>query len=130
MEKATAESVRKRSMERLGETRETESNSEKARKKQRMSPQSDAVEYLREKNENEFDVRKKEIELKESALDMKEREQALREKECEGRKNSTEGREERENMFVLLLQQQMIQQQQIIEEIRKQNELMTSLLKK
>ena len=36
-------------MERLSETRERESNAEKARKKQRMSPQSDAVEYLREK---------------------------------------------------------------------------------
>ena len=130
MEKVTAESVRKRSMERLSETREIESNAEKARKKQRMSPQSDAVEYLREKNQKEFDVRKKEIELKERSLDIKEREQALREKEYEDRKNELQGREERENTMVLLLQQQLLQQQQIIEEIRKQNELMMGLLKK
>ena len=130
IEKVTGESVRNRSMERLSETRERESNSEKVRKKQRMSPQSGAVEYLRDKNEKEFDVRKKEIELKERALDLKEKEQALREKEYEDRKNDMQGREERENKIVLLLQQQLIQQQQIIEEIRKQNELMMGLLKK
>ena len=51
MEKATAESVRKRSIERLSETRERESNAEKAGKKQRMSPQSYALEYVREKSQ-------------------------------------------------------------------------------
>ena len=54
MEKATAESVRKRSMERLSEARERESNAEKAREKQKMSPQSDAVEYLREKSQKDL----------------------------------------------------------------------------
>ena len=64
-----------------------ESNGEKAREKQKMTPQSDAVEYLREKSQKEFDVRKKEIELKERELNIKEREQALKEKDYEDRKN-------------------------------------------
>eukprot|EP00794_Sanderia_malayensis_P002776 gene2776-3212_t len=130
MEKETAESVRKRSMERLGETREREKSLEKGEKKQKLGQQFEAIQYLKEKNNKEFELRKKEMDLKERELAIKERKQALREKEYEDRCSEKQGKEERENALVILLQQQLIQQQQIIEEMKKQNELIMNIVQK
>eukprot|EP00794_Sanderia_malayensis_P019635 gene19635-21577_t len=79
MEKETT-GARKRCMERLGETRERERSSKKARKNQKSRGQSEPVHYLREKSDKEFDLRKRKMELKKMELAMEERKQALREK--------------------------------------------------
>ena len=56
VEKETAESVRKRSMERLAETRERESP-ENATKRKRLSGGRETMEYLKEKNQKENEMR-------------------------------------------------------------------------
>ena len=70
-EKETAENVRKRSMERLAETRDRESpESAKKRKKNSLG---DMVEYLREKNERELKIKREELELKKREMALKKR---------------------------------------------------------
>ena len=59
--KETAENVRKRSMERLSQIRERE-RPESAKKKEKSFP-GDTVEYLKEKSEREFEIKREEIEL-------------------------------------------------------------------
>ncbi len=72
-ERVTAEDVRKRSMERLGETKEREKGNEK--KKQRRS---NCLEYFKEKHDD------KEIELRREEIKLRKREMAIKEKEVVG----------------------------------------------
>lgn len=69
-EKASAEEVRKQAMERLGKTqkRNADSGEEKSKKYRKRS--SDAVEYLKEKFQEEKELRKEEIELKRNEQQM------------------------------------------------------------
>ena len=62
-----AESVWKRSMERLSEI-STRKNLARAKKRQKMNENSEAVEYLREKSAKEGELKEKEPELKEKKL--------------------------------------------------------------
>lgn len=68
-EKASAEEVRKQAMERLGKTeKKCRFGGKKSNKYRKRS--SDAVEYLKEKFQEEKDLRKKEIELKRNEQQM------------------------------------------------------------
>ena len=74
-QKATAEAVRKQSVERYSETRkrEAEENGEPSSCKKRRSG-NDTVSYLREKSQVEFDLRKQELEIKRRSLKSNARE--------------------------------------------------------
>jgi len=132
-ERETAENVRKRSMERWSETSKRE-NLARAKKRQKMNANSEAVEYLREKSAKECELKEKELELKEKKLLMMEKEQQhkfeLERKEHDERMKDLKMRQERENNLLLIMQQQLLQQQQLVEEIKKQNQLMLSLINK
>ena len=66
-EKATAEGIRTKAMERMGQTKKRKSEEDdfeiKKEKKRRRSG-SEAIEFLQEKSEKEMELREKEIELK------------------------------------------------------------------
>ena len=132
-ERETAEDVRKRSMERLSETQKRD-RAEREKKRRKENTQSDAVQYLKEKSDKEFEIREKELELKERKLQFKERKQQfkfeLERKEHEERIKDQKVKQERENNIILLMQQQLLQQQQLIDEIKKQNLLIASILNK
>ena len=132
-EKETAESVRKRSMERLSETSKRE-NLARARKRQKMNTNSEAVEYLREKSAKECELKEKELVLKERKLLLQEKEQQhkfeMERKEHDERVKDMKMRQERENNLLLIMQQQLLHQQQLVEEIKKQNQLMLSIINK
>ena len=132
-ERETAENFRKRSMERRSETSKRE-NLARAKKRQKMNANSEAVEYLREKSAKESELKEKELELKEKKLLMMEKEQQhkfeLERKEHDERMKDLKMRQERENNLLLIMQQLLLQQQQLVEEIKKQNQLMLSLINK
>ena len=132
-ERETAENIRKRSMERWSETSKRE-NLARAKKRQKMNANSEAVEYLREKSAKECELKEKELELKEKKLLMMEKEQQhkfeLERKEHDERMKDLKMRQEREDNLLLIMQQQLLQQQQLVEEIKKQNQLMLPLINK
>ncbi len=125
-ERETAESVRKRPMERLAETRGRESP-KSAKKKRKGSIDQDAVEYLREKNEKELKIKMDEIELRKREIDIQEKE---KEREWEMRKRELEAREKRDQELMALLQQQVRQQQAMQQQLLQQNQLLLDVLKK
>eukprot|EP00794_Sanderia_malayensis_P020853 gene20853-22899_t len=67
-EKKTAEAVRKRAMERMGETRERE-NEERSAKKRKSG--TDAVEYLKEKREEDGKMKEGDLELRKREFELK-----------------------------------------------------------
>ena len=72
-ERETAESVRKRCMERLAETRETESQG--CRKKRRENDgDREAIDYFRGKYDREFNFKKEDLELRKREMEIKEQE--------------------------------------------------------
>ena len=114
-ERENAESMRKRAMERLAETREREGSA--SAKKKRRSVGSDAVEHLTEKSLKETELRREEIELKKREQAAKERMQEeeieLRKRELDLREREQEIRQRKdERLFTLFQQQQMQMQQQ------------------
>ena len=134
-EKETAESMKKRAMERMGETRARE-NVERVGKQRKCG--TEAVDYLREKREQErkikeeeLEPRKREIDLQEKRaeekmimrrreLEMKEREQNLRERDLEEQCK-------RDQNIIFVLKQQIQQQHAILEQDQQQNKLLLSL---
>ena len=72
-EKETAESVRKRCMDRLAETRERESQGI-ARKRKKNDREKEAIEYVRGKNDREVNLKREELEVRRKALEMMEKE--------------------------------------------------------
>ena len=90
--------------------------------------------YLKEKSDKEFGVREKELELKEKKLQFKEKEQYfkfdLNWKEHEERTKDQNLEQEKESNIIMLMQQQLLHQQQLIDEIKRQNLLITSILNK
>ena len=138
-EKETAEDVRKRSMERLSQTRERESP-ESAKKKRKCSSPGDTVEYLKEKSERELEIRREEIELKKREMALKEREaerewelkrkeQDLREREVEQRMRDQEARNKKDVDMVAILQQQLQQQQAMFQQMQQQNQILFEFMK-
>ena len=63
-ERETAESVRKRSMERLAETREREN--QMSAKKKRRGNREKSIEILKNKSKIEMEMRKEEVEIRKS----------------------------------------------------------------
>ena len=69
-EKASAEEVRKQAMECLGKTQKRNADSEEGKSSKYRKRSSDAVEYLKEKFQEEKELRKEEIELKRNEQQM------------------------------------------------------------
>ena len=142
-ERETAEGVRKRSMERLSETKERECV--ESGKKKRKHTDTTMVEYLREKNEGrneynmaEVEIKRREMERKldlkereqEEMIEMKRREQSLREKESEHRQKKEDKILEQQQLIIQMIQQQQQQQQMLVQQMQHQNDAIISLMKK
>ena len=69
-ERASAEEVRKQAMEHLGKTQKRNADSEEGKSSKYRNRSSDAVEYLKEKFQEEKELRKEEIELKRNEQQM------------------------------------------------------------
>jgi len=137
-ERETAESVRKRSMERLSQTRERE-NLESSKKKRRSG--NGMVEYLQEKEAREEQQKKIDVELRERHLALEERKHneamvieqnkfILREKELAILANQQEEREKRDGELLSSMRKIIEQQQEIIKQLQQQMHLLTSIEKK
>ncbi|CAB3990784.1 Hypothetical predicted protein [Paramuricea clavata] len=111
-ERETAEDVRKRSMEKLGETKARE-NAKKTNKSRNSS-----LEYFKEKHDKELDLKREEMELKKREMAMKEKEaeraweikvkeQEIKSKEMEAKKRDEELRARNESNMIAALQQQL-----------------------
>ena len=72
-EREIAESVRKRSMERLAEPRETESHGY-GKKRKKNDGDREAIDYFRGKYDREFNFTREELELRRREIEMKEEE--------------------------------------------------------
>ena len=72
-ERETAESVRKRSMERLAETREKESQGY-GKKRKNNDGDREAIDYFRGKYDKEFNFKREELELRRREIEMKQKE--------------------------------------------------------
>eukprot|EP00794_Sanderia_malayensis_P019547 gene19547-21478_t len=112
-DKEMAENVRKRAMERFGETtgREVEAAEGKKKRRSMKSDTSDeTVEYLKEKGKKYLDLEREKVEMQRRELELKERmwseEYKLRKEECELRRRELTLREQ--------LQQAVIVQNQAI----------------
>ena len=139
-ERETAESVRKRSMERLSQTRERE-NLESSKKKRRSGSGSGMVEYLQEKEAREEQQKKIDVELRERHLALEERKHneamvieknklILREKELAILANQQETREKRDGELLSSMRKIIGQQQEIIKQLQQQMHLLISLEQK
>ena len=134
-ERETAETIRKRAMEGMGETRARE-NVEKEPKRRKCG--GEAVEYLREKKEQEKIVREGELELRRREMDLKEKrdeeeirmrrkEIEIREREQSMKEKELESRLKRDQDLIFVLRQQLQQQQVILEQVQQQNKLLLAL---
>ena len=85
----TAESVRKRSMERLAETREKESQG-CGKKRRKHDGDREAIDYFRGKYDREFNFKREELELRKREMEMKEQE---KERQWEITKRETDMKE-------------------------------------
>eukprot|EP00795_Rhopilema_esculentum_P008078 gene8078-biopygen9216 len=134
-EKETAESIRKRSMKRLAETRERESQEGgKKIKKTVWDKDTEVMHYMREKTEREaelkreeFELRRREIEIKEKEIKIKEREMEreweIKHRELEIKEKNYEARVKRDTEMMAMFQQQQGQMQH-------QNQLLLDVVNK
>ena len=88
-ERETAESVRKRSMERLAERREKESQG-CGKKRRKNDGDREAIDYFRGKYDREFNFKREELELRKREIEMKEQE---KERQLEITKRETDMKE-------------------------------------
>ena len=134
-EKETAESMRKRAMERMGETRARE-NVEREGKRRKCG--TEAVDYVREKREQERKIKEDELELRKREIDMQEkraeekmiirgRELEMKEREHNVRERELEEQFKREQDIIFVLKPQIQQQHAILEQVQQQNKLLLSL---
>ena len=130
-EKESAESVRKRSVETLAETRERE-NQESARKKKR-SDGNGTIEFLRDKSEKEMEVRTEELAMKkkEHEFNMKnvEEQRELKKRELELREREQQAREKRGELMMQILLQQQQQQQAVMMQMQQISQALVDLIK-
>ena len=141
-EKETAESVRKRSIERLSETRGREKGGDFECKRRKVG--GEAIAYLKKKGEMENEMRREEIELKRKELEIRSKElEFKRETECnekELRNVERRDREQREKIIIQQQQQIMMlfeqqkqlqeQKQQMLNIIQQKNSTILSLFSK
>jgi len=132
-EKETAENIRKRSMERLAQTRERESVKNICNKKQKVD-QRNTVEYLKEKGDKELMVKTEELELRRREIELKEKESnqnwEMRREELRLRSGEQEARQKRDEEVLSMLRQQLQQQQLILNNIQQQNSILIQLVTK
>ena len=131
-ERETAESVRKRSMERLAETRARESH-ESGKKRRRNDGGKEVLEYFRVKNEKELNLKREEIELKKRELEMKEKEKErewdIKKRELEMKEKEWEARAKSDNEMITMMLHHLQEQQELQKQMREQNKLMLDLMK-
>ena len=134
-ERETAESVRKRSMERLSQTRDRE-GLESSKKKRRSG--TGMVEYLQEKETREESQKKVDIEIRERQLELEERihndmflikkhELKLKEKELAILEKQQEDRDKRGGELLDSMKKIIEQQQEIIKQLQEQKSIIASL---
>ena len=106
-DKVKAQDVRKQAMEKLSETkkRKPKDEDDMAKKKSRKSP-SDTIAYLREKSENEVEIRKQELDFKNKQLE-------------EDRKKQEEAHTRNEMLMRMILQQNQAMMQMMNNIIQK-----------
>ena len=117
-DRENAESVRKKAMERLGQTQKRKANEgENEGKKKKRSSGSDTLNFLREKNEQVQEMQKQELELKRQQLEVESRKQ--------------------ENFMQMMLNQHQQQQRQMQDfqammsvQTKQQKDLMIALVSK
>ena len=134
-DRATAESMRKRAMERMGETRARENVESEGRKRRGGT---EVMDYLKERRQHDSKLKEEELELRKREMDLKERreeedimirrrQQDMKEREQSIRERELEGRLKRDQDIIFILKQQLQQQQAILEEVQQQNKLLLSL---
>ncbi|XP_067037932.1 mRNA export factor GLE1-like [Acropora muricata] len=118
-DRENAQSVRKKAMERLGQTqkRKAAEGESEGKKKKKRSSGSDTLNFLREKNEQVQEMQKQELELKRQQLEVESKKQ--------------------ENFMQMMLNQQQQQQRQLQNfqammsvQTKQQNDLMLALVSK
>jgi len=141
-EKETAESVRKRSMERLGETMCREKGRENEGKRRKVG--GETVVYLKKKGEMENELRREEIGLRRKEIELRSKELEFnRERECHEQELRNVERRERESREKLIIQQQQQimmlieqqkqqqeQQQQVINMMQQQSSVILTIISK
>ncbi|XP_065067562.1 DNA ligase 1-like [Rhopilema esculentum] len=134
-EREAAENIRKRAMESIGESRERET-SEGGFKRNRMERKMDTAVYLKERHDEEVNLRKAEVDLREREIQLREKEQeqnyelkkqelALKEREREDKVKEFLIMEQRETKLLNLIQQQQL----LFSQISQQNVQILNLLK-
>ena len=118
-EKETAEIIRKRSMDRLAETRDRELG-EGVRKKRRIGIETGHMELFKEKSEREFSYRGDKVKLKREELELRERELMLKERE-QGE------REKRDERLLAMIMEQQNCQKALLLQLQQQNQAILSL---
>ena len=148
-ERETAESVRKRSMERLAETREKESQG-CGKKRKKNDGDREAIDYFRGKYDKEFNLTREELELRRREIEMKEKEKErqwevtkreiemkekerqweIKKREFEMKEREWEARSKRESEMMAVMQHHLQQQQELQKQMQEQNKLMLDIMKK
>lgn len=118
-DRENAENIRKKAMERLGQTqkRKSEEDENEVKKRKKRSSGSDTLNFLREKNEQVQEMQKQELELKRQQLEVESKKQ--------------------DNFMQMMLNQQEQQQKQMQDfqammgiQAKQQNDLMLALVSK
>ncbi|KAL9971119.1 hypothetical protein ACROYT_G023606 [Oculina patagonica] len=118
-DKENAENIRKKAMERLGQTqkRKADENESEGKRRKKRSSGSDTLSFLREKNEQSQELQKQELELKKQQLEVESKKQ--------------------DNFMQVMLNQQQQQQKQMQDfqammsiQARQQSNLMLALVTK
>jgi len=128
----TAKGVRKRAMERLGETKEREKGERV--KKRRAYSGADTISLLHYKGEMEVKLRQQEIDLKKRELELRELEISKlsdeRSFEWEMRAREEANREQKWKLLLETQQQMICMMQQLMQQMKEQNSVLVSLISK
>ena len=131
-EKETAEGVRKRAMERLGETKDRENGGRV--KKRRVYSGVETIALLHDKGEMEVKLRQQEIDLKKRELELRELEISKlsdeRSFEREMRAREEASREQKWRLLLETQQQIICMMQQLMQQMKEQNSVLVSLMSK
>ena len=131
-EKETAEGVRKRAMERLGETKDRENGGRV--KKRRVYSGIETTALLHDKGEMEVKLRQQEIDLKKRELELRELEISKlsdeRSFEREMRAREEASREQKWRLLLETQQQIICMMQQLMQQMKEQNSVLVSLMSK
>ena len=122
-QKEKAENVRKRALERLGETEEREGR-QKVQKRHRGDMADMTMRYLKEKNEQMVQLRRDELEVKKAKLEMRKEEQKVQQQFFK------QQQEQLVNLQQQVQQQQLEFQKSLMTMQQQQNDLLKLFLSK